>query len=309
MNIKEIAGILKSHDKFEILTHNYPDGDCIGSAYALALALKAIGKKARVIVTDRQRKFEYIFSLLEDEEFDAEYVVSVDVADEKLLGPVNKPKYSGRIDLCIDHHKSNVIDAAVKYVDSDSAAAGEIIYELIPELGAKIDRNIADCLYTAISTDTGCFRYTNTTSRTLRIAAGLLDIGCNSEYINKEMFETKSKKRIELEREILDKMIFCAGDKCAIIYTTKKMTEGLTDDETEGIASIPRQIEGVKMGVTIREKDEDFKVSVRTNDGVDACEFCGKFGGGGHAAAAGCSIKGDLGSVIDAIVAEAERTL
>ncbi len=305
MTLKEVANLILQHNNFDILTHNYPDGDCIGSAFALAHALKQIGKNARVITTDRQKKFEFIFESYSAPEFEREYVISTDVADEKLLG-ANRKEYEGKIDLCIDHHKSNVINAPYKYVDADSAAAGEIIYELIPLLGAEYTKEIADCLYTAISTDTGCFRYTNTTSRTMRIAAELIDLNCDSGYINKEMFETKSKARVELEREILESMIFCADDKCAIIYTTREMTEGLGDDETEGIASIPRQIEGVKMGITVREKEKDYKVSVRTNDGVDACAFCKQFGGGGHVAASGCTLKGDLQSVLDTLINAAE---
>ncbi len=308
MTIKEVAELILQNNNFEILTHNYPDGDCIGCAFALALALKQIGKKARVITTDRSKKFEFIFSMYDAHEFEPEYIISTDVANEKLLG-ANRKAYEGKIDLCIDHHMSNCIDAPNKYVDEKAAAAGEIIFELIPLLGAEITKEIADCLYTAVSTDTGCFRYTNTTPRTMRIAAELMDLGCDSAYINKVMFETKSKARVELEREILENMIFCADNQCAIIYTTRKMTEGLGDDETEGIASIPRQIEGVKMGITVREKENDYKISVRTNDDVDACAFCAKFGGGGHIAAAGCTLKGDLQSVIDKLKTAAEETL
>lgn len=308
MDLKKVANLILQQNNFDILTHNYPDGDCIGSAFALAHALKQIGKNARVITTDRQKKFEFIFSGYEEPDFESGYIVSVDVADEKLLG-VNRKKYEGKIDLCIDHHKSNRVEAPYKYVDANAAAAGEIIYELLPLLGAKYNKEIADCLYTAISTDTGCFRYTNTTSRTMRIAADLIDLGCDSEYINKVMFETKSKARVALEKKILENMIFCADDKCAIIYTTREMTDGLSDDETEGIASIPRQIEGVKMGITVREKENDYKISVRTNDNVDACEFCRQFGGGGHAAASGCTLKGDLQSVLDTLIEAAEMIL
>lgn len=308
MNLKEVASLILQHNNFEILTHNYPDGDCIGSAFALAHALKQIGKNARVITTDRQKKFEFIFSAYDEPEFEREYVISTDVADEKLLGD-NRKEYEGKIDLCIDHHKSNRVEAPYKYVDENAAAAGEIIYELIPLLGAEYTKEIADCLYTAVSTDTGCFRYTNTTSRTMRIAADLIDLGCGSDFINKVMFETKSKARIELEKIILENMIFCADDKCAIIYTTKEMTNGLSDDETEGIASIPRQIEGVKMGITVREKEKDYKISVRTNGDVDACEFCRQFGGGGHIAASGCTMKGDLNSVLEKLKTAAEELL
>ena len=144
----------------------------------------------------------------------------------------------------------------------------------------------------------------------MRICADLLEYGCDSGYINKVMFETKSKKRIELEREIYDRMIFCCDDKCAVIYTTLEMTKDLEDEDTEGISSIPRQIEGVKMGITIREKpDGIYKVSVRTNGDIDACQFCKQFGGGGHAAASGCTLNGDLQGVIDTLIEAAERTL
>ncbi len=308
MTLKEVANLLLKHNNFEILTHNYPDGDCIGSAFALAHALKQIGKNARVITTDKQKKFGFIFDGYKAPEFETEFIVSVDVADEKLLG-VNRKIYEGKIELCIDHHISNRLNAPHKYVEDTAAAAGEIIFELIPLLGADYTKEIADCLYTAISTDTGCFRYTNTTSRTLRIAARLIDLGCNSDYINIVMFETKSKARVELEKKILENMMYCADGKCAIIYTTKEMTEGLGDDETEGIASIPRQIEGVKMGITVREKEEDYKISVRTNGDVDACAFCRGFGGGGHVAASGCTLKGDLKSVLDTLKSAAEKIL
>lgn len=309
MTIKDIASILKENNNFEILTHNYPDGDCLGCGYGLCLALRQLGKNANVITTDKPKSFKFITDKAPAREFEPGYIVSVDVADEKLLGK-NEEKYKGRINLCIDHHGSNVIEAEHRYVDARAAAAGEIIYEVIKELGAEITTDIANCLYTAISTDTGCFCYTNTTSRTLRIAADLLDFGCDNAYINKVMFETKSKRRLELEREILDNMVFCAGDKCAIIYTTLKMVEGMGDDETEGIASIPRQIEGVELGITIREKEGgEYKVSARTNGDVDACAFCARFGGGGHIGAAGCTIKGTLESTIAELKKAAEETL
>lgn len=308
MTLKEVSDLILQHNNFEILTHDYPDGDCIGSAFALALALKQIGKNARVIMTERLNKYNFIYEMFEEPCFKAEYIISTDVADENLLGS-NKEVYSGKINLCIDHHKSNRIDAPYKYVDSKAAAAGEIIYSLIPLLGAGYTKDIADCLYTAISTDTGCFRYSNTTSATMRIAAELIDLGCSHAEINKSMFETKSRGRIELERQVLENMIFCAEGKCAIVYTTLKMTENLGDDETEGIASIPRLIEGVKIGITIREKENNFKVSVRTNSGVDACNFCERFGGGGHAEAAGCSLKGSLEEVIEKLKSAAEEVL
>ena len=309
MTIEKVVDFLKANDNFEILTHNYPDGDCLGSGYGLCLGLQQLGKNARVITTALPKDFKFLLNGVKEQDFRTECVVSVDVADEKLLG-CNQEKYQGKIDLCIDHHKSNRVDAPLKFVDDTSAAACEIIYRILTEMGVTFTKEIANCLYTGISTDTGCFRYTNTTAATLRICADLLEYGCDSGYINKVMFETKSKKRIELEREIYDRMIFCCDDKCAVIYTTLEMTKGLEDEDTEGISSIPRQIEGVKMGITIREKpDGVYKVSVRTNGDIDACQFCRQFGGGGHAAASGCTLNGDLQSVIDTLIEAAERTL
>ena len=309
MTIEKVVDFLKANDNFEILTHNYPDGDCLGSGYGLCLGLQQLGKNARVITTALPKDFKFLLNGVKEQDFRAECVVSVDVADEKLLG-CNQEKYQGKIDLCIDHHKSNRVDAPLKFVDDTSAAACEIIYRILTEMGVTFTKEIANCLYTGISTDTGCFRYTNTTAATLRICADLLEYGCDSGYINKVMFETKSKKRIELEREIYDRMIFCCDDKCAVIYTTLEMTKGLEDEDTEGISSIPRQIEGVKMGITIREKpDGIYKVSVRTNGDIDACQFCKQFGGGGHAAASGCTLNGDLQGVIDTLIEAAGRTL
>lgn len=309
MTIKELAELLMQKDNYEILTHNYPDGDCLGCGYGLCLALQQIGKKARVITTTLPSKFEYLLRGVKQQKFNAQFVISTDVADESLLG-CNREKYEGKIDLCIDHHKSNTVDSPLKYVDGTAAAASEIIYELIKQMGATVTKEIADCLYTGVSTDTGCFCYTNTTSTTLRIAADLLDYGCDSEHINKVMFETKSKSRIDLERRIYDSMIFCCEQRCAIIYVTLAMTEQFGDDEMEGLSSIPRQIEGVKMGITVREKpDGIYKISVRTNDGIDACGFCKQFGGGGHAAAAGCSIKGTLNSVMNTMMESASEYL
>lgn len=311
MTITEIADFLISHNNFEILTHAYPDGDTLGSGYALCLALQQLGKNARVITTNLPHNFEFLTDGIKEQTFDTETIVSTDVADEKLLGS-NKEKYSGKIDLCIDHHITNKVETDLKFVDETAAANSEIIYRLLLAMEVKITKQIANCLYTGISTDTGCFRYTNTTSNTLRTAADLMDIGCDTAYINKVMFETKTKAKIRLERAVYDTMLYCAGGKCAIIYTTLDMQKGLNigDSELEGLASIPRQIEGVLIGITMREKEGGvFKISVRTNGNVNAADFCSNFGGGGHSAAAGCSIEGSLDEVRTMLVAAAEAIL
>ncbi len=293
---EEAARFLRSHDNYEILTHDYPDGDTLGSGYALCMALQQMGKNARVITTSVPKDFLFLQAGVAFQRFEAQTVVSVDVADEKLLG-CNREKYEGRIDFCIDHHMTNKINAPLKLVDGQAAANCEILYKLFRYMDIKLTREIANNLYAGVSTDTGCFRYTNTTAETLRIGADIIEFGCDSVYINKIMFETKSRKRIALEREIYDTIEYCFNNRCAIIAVTLEIQKrvGATDGELEGLASIPRQIEGVEIGITMREKAEgEFKVSIRTNGGVNAAQICAKLGGGGHTAAAGCNVKGSL---------------
>lgn len=311
--LDEAAKLLLSWNNIEILTHQSPDGDTLGSGYALACALKAKGKNVRVITCEEiVGNFAFLKDGLKtDEDFVCEKVVSVDVATPSLLG-VNREKYENIIDLCLDHHVTNDMGATYKYVDSESAAAGEIVLKLIDALGVEIDKHIANCLYTAIATDTGCFKYSNTTGDTLRAAARLLDLGCDSQMINYTFFELTTRKRVELEKYIYDTMEFCCGGKCAVIYITCDIVNKLqlTDDDMGGIESIPRRIEGVRLGLTIKEKAENLcKISARTNGDVSANEFCKNFGGGGHAAAAGCAINENIQKVREMIISKAEEVL
>lgn len=312
ITLSEAATLLTENDNFHILTHRYPDGDTLGCAFALCYALRSMGKKANIKVAPKvPSKFSYLEENYKEQDFECKFVVSVDVAAPSLLGDLYD-EYHDKINLCVDHHGSNSMIADNICVDATCAAACEIVYQLIKAMDVKITKDIADALYTGISTDTGCFCYTNTTAQTHRISAQLMEYGCDFAKINRINFETKTRAKLKMERMVLDTMEFYCGGKCAIIYTTVAMMKalGAGDDEMEGLASIPRQIEGVKMGITMREKEDGtFKVSVRTNDGVNAAEFCARFGGGGHAAASGCSIKGDLATAKYMLIKAAEEVL
>lgn len=313
ITLDEAAKLLLSWNDIEILTHQSPDGDTLGSGYALASALKAQGKNVRVITCGEVvGNFEFLKEGLEPlTEFVCQKVVSVDVATASLLGE-HRETYENRIDMCIDHHMTNDMVSEYKYVDSKSAATGEIMLKLIDALGAEINRHIANCLYTAIATDTGCFKYSNTTGDTLRAAARLLDLGCDSQMINYKFFELTTRKRIELEKYIFDTMEFFCEGRCAVIYITREIADRLqlTDDDMGGIEGIPRRIEGVCLGLTVKEKGENLcKVSARTNSDYSASEFCGRFGGGGHKAAAGCTIAESLYKVRELIIRGAEEVL
>lgn len=312
MKLEDAARFLGERNDFEILTHEYPDGDTLGSAFALCLALQRIGKRARVVTTALPKDFVFLLEGIKEQEFEAQTVVSVDIADEKLLGK-NREAYEGRIELCLDHHASNRVSAPLRFVDPGAASNCEIIFELFRLMDIKIDRTLANSLYTGVSTDTGCFKFGNTTSRTLRTAAVLLDCGAENARINKVMFDTKTKLKIRLEQEIYGNIHYCAGDRCAMIAATLEMQRrlGIGDDELDGLASIPRQIEGVAIGITLREKEENvFKISVRSDSRIiNAAEFCAGFGGGGHIEAAGCQLEGTLDEVRETLRKAVESRL
>ncbi len=297
VSVKQAAELLLESDKYLILCHRYPDGDTIGSAFALCRALRALGKRANVMCADIiPSKYSYVFSDLEGESFRTERVIAVDVADKKLLGTAVEKEYGDRVWLCIDHHGSNTGYAENLLLDSSAAAAGEIVWKLIKQLGVSPDVKIGEAVYTAISTDTGCFRYSSTTAKTLRLAAELVEMGVNTAPINKLMFETKSKARIAIEKGLLKNLEYWFGGRVAVVSLTADMLEevGAGEGDLENIAAIPVQIEGVQVGITFRQCDTGFKVSVRSAPGINACEICRNFGGGGHAGASGCTIPGDL---------------
>ena len=291
------ASFLERSDKFVILTHASPDGDTLGSAYALADALSALNKRVFVVCPDKiPEKFGYLIK--EYEAFEPETVVAVDIADEKLLGSLYD-RYSGRAALCIDHHSSNTKYAEMLYLEADAAAACECIYNVINELGTKITPYMASCLYTGIATDTGCFKFSNTTPRSHRYAAELIEKGADYGEINRVMFEVKSRGRIAMERKVLENIEFYYGGRCAVITVTRDMIKetGCPLGDLDGVTAMSRQIEGVQIGVTIKEKpDGKYKVSLRTFEPYNAADICAVFGGGGHIRAAGCEFSCDIES-------------
>ncbi|MBR2877270.1 MAG: DHH family phosphoesterase [Clostridia bacterium] len=296
IDLKQCVEILKENDNFLVLSHEHPDGDTLGSAFALMSALKKLGKKRAFMCSDEMSKdFSYMYEGIENDDIgENPFVVAVDVADTHLLGDLAE-KYGDKINLCIDHHMSNAYFAE-KLLLENRAAACEIVFEVIKALGVEIDEYIANCLYTGISTDTGCFRYQNTNSKTFRSVADLVEIGVNTKMINKLMFETKTKSFLELELLARKTLEYHFDEKCAIITITQAMYEesGSNEHECYPITALPRQIEGVLVGAVIKEKQSGaYGISVRTEGDIDASEICARLGGGGHAGAAGCESKDD----------------
>ncbi len=313
IDLQETAKLLEKSNNILLLCHSHPDGDTLGSACALARALKEKGKEVRVECSDPIPKdFSFMFEGLEFGDFEPQLIVAVDVADIKLLGKESEGKYQGKIDLCIDHHGSNMLYADKVYLEPDSASAAEMMYLLLCAMNVQITPVMASCLFTGVSTDTGCFRFSNTTVRTFEIAAELAKLGADTYNIIQVFFETKTKTYAALERLALDSMRFYFSDRCAVICVTQDMyaKSGSSESETDRLANLPRQVEGVLVGVTMRElKDGSFKASVRTHGDINASAICKRLGGGGHIGAAGCTLYGTKQQAVNSLLKEVQAEL
>ena len=299
-SFENAVSFLKEKDNYIILTHASPDGDTLGSAYALYYGLNEIGKSACVLCPDIiPEKYRYFARITDHVKRENATVIAVDVADKRLLGSLQE-EFGDVVDLNIDHHISNVRYAKNLYLDSDASATAECIFEILNVMKVNINDITAKALFTGIVTDTGCFKYSSVTAKTHIIAAQLYEYNIDAPEINRVMFDTKSRKLLELERMVLDASEFHFDGKCIILPVTAEMQEktGCSGTELEGIAVISRSIEGVVAGITLKQTDDnEFKVSLRTYPPLDASEICKKLGGGGHKAAAGASVTGTLEEV------------
>lgn len=294
MTIAEAADFFRGRDRFCIVTHRSPDGDTIGCAAALCRGLRALGKTAAVLenpqVTPRYAPWLAGLTVPRAEGT----VVTVDVAAESLL-PENAD--AGTVALAIDHHGSNTGFAKQTFLDPSKAACGEIVFALLGELGAPVDLVSAGALYVAVSTDTGCFQYSNTTANTLRVAAALMDAGVDAAALNRALFGVKSLRRLRLEARLTETTAFWAGGRVAVCVLPLSLREelSLTEDDLDALASFPRAIEGVEAGALLKEKPNGVvKLSLRTGPSINASRVCAHLDGGGHPAAAGASVKGTL---------------
>ena len=208
MEYSEIIDIFEKHDKFLILTHKSPDGDTLGSGFGLCYFLRDMGKLANVVNSDGfPDRYDFMYVDYAPQDFEPEYVIAVDIADPSLIGSgLAKYQEAGTVDLCIDHHFSNKNFAVLSHVEGDTAAAAQILYAIFKQSGRKISDIIAKCLYTGIATDTGCFKYENTTPETHLAAAELMAYDIDFANVNRKMFDVKSKGRIKIEQIVTGRM-------------------------------------------------------------------------------------------------------
>ncbi len=291
MNYKECAKLLMAHDNFLILSHKSPDGDTLGSCGALCSALRRAGKTAYMYPNPQiNDKFKpYVEKFIAPEDYKADFTIAVDVAVEKLFAN----GFEGKVDFCIDHHPTNSHYADKYMVKDDKSSCGEIILEVIKAITDKPSPEEATLLYIAVTTDTGCYQYGNTSAKTLSAGAELVRLGADIADVNLTFFRKVSKARIMLEGMVYSGMKFYRDGKITIATITKDMISacGAADDDLDDLAGLPGRVEGSILSITIKETDDGgSKVSVRSNHEVSSSKICAVFGGGGHEMAAGCAL-------------------
>jgi phosphoesterase RecJ-like protein len=300
----ETALFLAGNDGYLILTHRRPDGDTVGSAALLCRGLRLLGKNAYILENPEiTAKYAPLHDgLTKPVAEEGDILIAVDTASKGML-PASFAHLADRIALRIDHHAAeNYTDWEL--VEPETAACGEVIYAILRELNLVLDEPMADALYTAVATDTGCFRYANTTENSLRVAADCHRASKNLFALNQLYFETNSLGRLRLQGYLVENAVFLQGGKVVICPLPKAVEEnlGLTEDDMDNISGFPRTIDGVKIAATIRQEGENkVKISVRAVPGCDASAICARFGGGGHKGAAGASAEMSMADAVEAL--------
>ncbi len=311
LTLTQAADRLDEMEDVVFLCHAEPDGDTVGSSVALALGLRQLGKQTAICCADSiPQKYDYLSVDQLTLDFEPRFVVSVDVADQVLLGNLSS-KYP-KIDLAIDHHQSHRAFADEVYLDATGCACAMPVYDLLQVLKVDITPEIANALYTGLVTDSGCFLYSSTTPKAHQIAGQLMIAGADYTAINRRMFETKSFARLQLERACVDHLVLYHNNLCAISVLPEDVMEktGALPGDIDGIAAIPRCVEGVEIGILLRQKQPGvYKASVRTNTVADASRICAALGGGGHLKAAGCSFEGTARAAADRLLMAAKDEL
>lgn len=317
-----IIKTIKASKNILITTHINPDGDAIGALLGLYIALSRAGYQVWPVIDDEFPKLYKFLTgwenvrkpsdpevLAEKEKIDL--IIALDCGDVERLGE-SASYMAGKAIINIDHHISNTAFGTLNMVDSNAAAAGEIIYQIIKILGLPLDKDISEALYTAIVTDTGQFRYSNTTSVTHQIAGDLINNGVETPYMYEQIYQNISKARMILSGKALNSLKLSCDDKVASMAVTLSDMDssGADGSDTEGIINFGRDIDSVEIAVLFKEHEEEkIKVSFRSKNIVDVAELAQEFGGGGHPRAAGCTIYKTIDEAKEIVLNRIEKAL
>lgn len=298
---REIIKLISQAGGVAIFPHVSADGDAIGSSLALAQALQNSGKKVIVYIEENiPNVYKFLpgveltaFYNEEDEVMDVN--IALDTGDVGRLASRADTFFKAPCTINIDHHVTNTKFAHLNYVDSSSASTGEIIVGLLKKLKIEINKDIATNLYTAISTDTGGFKYSNTSADTHKIASELLATGIDISELTQRIFDNTTLPKLKLTQKSIEKLELHCDDKLAVtVVSIEDLQEiGANDEDCDGIVNIGRSIEGVEVSLFVKEKNkEEVRINLRSKTYVDVSEIAISFGGGGHIRAAGCTVKG-----------------
>lgn len=306
ITISECAARLRAADNILIITHIRPDGDAAGSGCALCLGLRALGKTAYLAKNppSMTRYEKYLAPYFAPANFAPDFIAAVDTASAGQYPP-GWEALAHRTDLAIDHHGTNSGYARYTLVDDHAAAAGELVYLTLRELGVPITADIAEALYVALATDTNGFRTAGTTGRTLSIAGKLHDAGFDVFGLTRRLFETRSAARLRLEAFLFDSMRFPRDGVCVMVLPYETITAlGVTEDDMDKLSTITMTPEGVRAGLLLRQLPAgDWKISLRTDGAVHAGHVLRAVGGGGHPDAGGAVMDGKPAAMEAAILA------
>ena len=302
-DFNSIIDLIENNDSFLISSHVNPDGDNIGSILALKIFLEQLGKKVEVVLDDQVPScFSFLPQSQEIKQYDENLVVDFDVlfaldaGDKERIADVAQLLDKQAI-VNIDHHADNTLYGDYNLV-SDAAATAELIYQIIVELDkTKLNQNIATTIATALVTDTGSFRYSNTTSETHQIMAELLKFDIDVNYISRQIFENNTYQSLKLRAKVLETLEIDETGEIAWLEISQQSLDEVnaTWEDAEGIVSYPRSLQGVEVAVLFKEyKENEIKVSLRSNQYFAVDEVAHKFDGGGHAKAAGCLLESKL---------------
>lgn len=318
MDFANTEAIIKESKKILIISHVNPDGDALGSTFALYKAIYNRFKKqadlCALTYVSPVYKFLPNFELAKqsfNKSLIYDLVITVDVADLDRLGEMKILFEKAKATINIDHHKTNKNFGNYNYIVPSASSTGEVLYEMFKNSGWEIDTEIAACLYTAILTDTGGFRFDNTTENVFKVTADLVKAGANPSEIFTNCYESKSKNFVLFQNYCVGKTVFSEDNKIAYTTVYKRDYEkyNAKDDFTEGLAEQLRAIETTDIAFVVKEIEPNkiCKVSMRSKV-YDVAQICSSFGGGGHSKAAGCTIKSSVEGTVKRILDEINRT-
>lgn len=313
----EVIKLLGAAKNVVILPHINADGDAVGSCAAMAELMDALGRKSIIYAEEKpEQRLAFISERVrvydgsDEEEYDT--CIVLDCGDKERLG--KRAVFAERAEriVCIDHHKTNTGFGDACYVDASASATGEIMAELYDRMGIEPTKRAALCMYAAICSDSGCFAYSNTSPKTMRVAAGLMETGIDHAEAARLLFDSEPLETELLKAELTGHIRSYYGGRLRAVTATDAMAEkyGLDMEDVSDIVNIPRRICGTEIAVSVKESGGKIRVSLRSNGSADVSAAAVKFGGGGHAKAAGCTVNaGSVDEALEMVVKECGELL